>query len=173
MNPVQLSHFVSLHDCSLALSTPVGFSSQPGSPSGSHHCISSLGYSSVSQSLGSGGSMPNVVIRLLELLQQVSELSQERIFFTRSMLSLFCTNTGKWHDSLVWLTFMWCTFNALVCALSQLALEQRGATPLVKGIRTLRNSYSLEEPPTSQPVNMTRTWAIGSCRVTAGGDINH
>lgn len=78
MNPGQLSHFVSLHDCSLALSTPVASTLRLGPPSGSHHCISSLGYSSVSQSLGSAGSTPNDVIRLLEFLLQVLELSQQK-----------------------------------------------------------------------------------------------
>lgn len=62
MNPAQLSHFVSLHDCSLALSTPVASPLLAGSPSGSHHCISSPGNDSVSESPGSAGSTPNDVI---------------------------------------------------------------------------------------------------------------
>lgn len=57
MNPAQLSHFVSLHDRSLVLSTPVASALRlPPAPSGSHRCIGSLGNSSVSPSPGSLGS---------------------------------------------------------------------------------------------------------------------
>lgn len=90
MNPVQLSHFVSLHDCSLALSTPVASAPRLGPPSGSHHRISSPGNSSGSQSLGSAGSTPNDVIRLLELLLQGSNLSSYVHRPSHIQLSLFC-----------------------------------------------------------------------------------
>lgn len=93
MNPVQLSHFVSLHDCSLALSTPLAPAPRLA-PLSSHHCISPLGNNSVSQSLGSEGSMPNDVIRLLELPELVAESQLRSLSHRLKSIQVSC---GSFH----------------------------------------------------------------------------
>lgn len=118
MNPVQLSHFVSLRDCSLALSTPVASARRPAP-------LQVLIIASVplvtAQSpgvWGHEGSTPNDVIRLLELLLQVSKLSQLRSLLqsaSRAALSSFCSiKPGDAHTTKGGLTYMCRICNQLV-----------------------------------------------------------
>lgn len=65
MDPVQLSHFVSLRDCSLALSTPVAPALRRESPQVLTIASVTLVTSSVSWSLGSEGLTPNDGIKIL------------------------------------------------------------------------------------------------------------
>lgn len=91
MNPVQLSHFVSLHDCSLALSTPAASAARLGPLKVLIITSVSLVTAQSPRIWGQGRSTSNNVIRLPEFLLKVSKLSQQRLLSCSSII------TAKWY----------------------------------------------------------------------------
>lgn len=136
MNPAQLNHFVSLQDCSLALSKQMASSLR-------------LGPTLVVASVAWVHS-PQVWCQRGQHKMCSDWLIKDPTSHTASLLDGVVNRGSYWH------VIMWHFQSFCVWQLS--ALGQWGFTHSLKGIITAKSSHSLKH----QAKNVTTTWAIGS-----------